>query len=94
MTLTGLNGVASTTEQRELSDSLGVSSALYLGATDMLKLRAMLDEPDTPAQVLHVLRRLSMAPLTIQLNNSTDMLECMVSLSTDGTVQAAVQAGV
>ena len=94
LTLTGLNGVASTTELRELSDSLGVSSALYLGATDMLKLRAMLDEPDTPAQVLHVLRRLSMAPLTIQLNKSTDILNFMVSLSTDGTVQAAVQAGV
>ena len=94
LTLTGLNGVASTTELRELSDSLGVSSALYLGATDMLKLRAMLDEPDTPAQLLHVLRRLSMAPLTIQLNKSTDILNFMVSLSTDGTVQAAVQAGV
>ena len=71
-----------------------MSSALYLGASDMLKLRAMLEEPDTPAQVLRVLRRLSMVPLTIQLNNSTDMLELMVSLSTDDTVQAAVRAGV
>ena len=94
MTLTGLNGVASTAEQCELSDSLGVSSALYLGASDMLKLRAMLEEPDSPAQVLRVLRRLSMAPLTIQLNNATDMLEFMVSLSTDDAVQGAVRAGV
>jgi hypothetical protein len=86
--------VASAAEQRELSDGLGVSSALYLGASDMLKLRAMLEEPDTPAQVLRVLRRLSMAPLTIHLNNSTEMLEFMVSLSTDDTVQAAVLAGV
>ena len=93
-TLAGLNGVASTAEQRELSDSLGVSSALYLGANDMLKLKAMLEEPDAPAQVLRVLRRLSMVPMTIQLNNSTDMLEFMVLLSTDDTVQAAVQAGV
>ena len=86
--------MASTAEQRELSDSLGVSSALYLGANDMLKLKAMLEEPDAPAQVLRVLRRLSMVPMTIQLNNSTDMLEFMVLLSTDDTVQAAVQAGV
>ena len=60
----------------------------------MLKLRAMLEEPDSPAQVLCVLRRLSMAPLTIQLNNSTDMLEFMVSLSTDDAVQGVVRAGV
>ena len=32
----GASGVPDTTEQRALSDALGVSSALYLGAADML----------------------------------------------------------
>ena len=40
-TLHDLNGIVRAAEQRELSDSLGVSSALYLGASDMLKLCAM-----------------------------------------------------
>jgi hypothetical protein len=46
-----LAGVASVAEQRELSDSLGVSSALMLGAGDMLKLQAAIDEAEDMDQV-------------------------------------------
>ena len=41
-----LNRVVDAAEHSALSDRLGVSTALYLGATDMLKLRAMLEQPD------------------------------------------------
>ena len=92
-TLHQLGGVSSDREIRALSDSLGVSSALYLGASDMLKLRAMLEEPKDPAHALRVLRRLSMAPLTTQLETSTGILAFADELSRDDSVQSAAQAG-
>ena len=51
-TLNELNRVVSAAELGALSDNLGVSSALYLGASDMLKLRAMLEQPDDQAHAL------------------------------------------
>lgn len=92
-TLHELSGVASTAEQRELSDALGISSALYLGASDMLKLKAMLEEPTDMVHTQLVLRRLSMVPMTIKLNETTGFAAFLVELSSDETVQAAVQAG-
>ena len=88
-----LNGVASAVALRELSDSLGVSSALYLGASDLLKLRAMIEQPEDQAHALRVLRRLSTVPMTGQLNVATSMLACLAELSADARVRAAVQAG-
>ena len=76
-----------------LSDSLGISSALYLGATDMLKLHVMLEQPDDTAHALCVLRRLSTVPITAQLESTTGILALMRELLTDGTVQAAAEAG-
>ena len=86
-----LSGVADVAEQRELSDN--VSSALYLGASDMLKLHAMLEQPDDQAHALCVLRRLSTVPITAQLESTTGILALMRELSTDEIVQAAVEAG-
>ena len=88
-----LSGVADVAEQRELSDNLSVSSALYLGASDMLKLHAMLEQPDDQAHALCVLRRLSTVPITAQLESTTGILALMRELSTDEIVQAAVEAG-
>ena len=92
-TVDGLSGVADAADQLQLSDSLGVSSALYLSAADMLKLKAMLDAPDDAAHAQRVLRRLSMVPMTVQLDTTTGFLAFLVELSTHETVQAAVQAG-
>ena len=92
-TVDSLSGVADAAEQRELSDGLGVSSALYLGAADMLKLKAVLEAPNDAAHAQRVLRRLSMVPMTMQLDTTTGFLAFMVELSTDETVQATVQAG-
>ena len=59
----------------------------------MLKLKAMLDAPDDAAHAQRVLRRLSMVPMTMQLDTTTGFLAFLVELSTHETVQAAVQAG-
>ena len=88
-----LSGVASAADQRELSDSLGVSSALYLSAADMLKLKAMLEQPDDVAHALRVLQRLSTVPITRQLEETAGILAFLVGLSADETMQAAVEAG-
>ena len=93
VTVDDLSGVADAAEQRELSDGLGVSSALYLGAHDMLHLRAMLEQPNDAEHTQRVLRRLSMAPMTAQLDTTTGFVAFMIELSNDETVQAAVQAG-
>ena len=85
--------MAGAAEQRELSDQLGVSSALYLGAHDMLKLRAMLEQPDDLAHAERVLRRLSMVPMTSKLDDTTGFVAFMAELSGQETVQAAVRAG-
>ena len=85
--------MSGTAEQRELSDSLGVSSALYLSASDVLKLRAMLEEPNDLAYAQRVLRRLSMVPMTIKLDETTGFVAFLAGLSSEETVQAAVQAG-
>jgi hypothetical protein len=92
-TLDELSGVAGAAEQRELSDSLGVSSALYLGASDMLKLRAMLEEPNDLTHALRVLRRLSMVPMTMRLDTTSGMVAFLAELQANETVRAAVQAG-
>ena len=85
--------MAGDAEQRALSDSLGVSSALYLGAADMLKLKGMLEEPTDMAHAQLVLRRLSMVPMTCKLDETTGFVAFMAGLSSDETVQAAVEAG-
>ena len=59
----------------------------------MLKLRAMLEQPDDQAQALRVLRRLSTAPITGQLESTTGICALVRELSTDETVQAAMEAG-
>ena len=64
-----------------------------LGASDMLKLQAMLEEPNDMAHAQCVLRRLSMVPMTMQLDATTGFLAFMVELSTNETLQAAVQTG-
>ena len=73
--LSGVAGIA----ERELSDKLGVSSALMLGAHDMLRLRAMLEEPTNMAHAQLVLRRLSMVPMTIKLDETTGFVTFMLS---------------
>lgn len=93
-TLSQLSGVASAAEQRDLSDSLGVSSALYLGVSDTLRLRSMLEQPSDQAHALLVLRRLSTAPITLRLEETTGIAAFMAELQTDETVQAAALAGV
>ena len=92
-TLHELSGVADTAEQRELSDSLGVSSALYLGAADMLKLKAALEEPNDLAHALRVLRRLSMVPMTTRLDTTSGMVAFLAELQSNETVRAAAEAG-
>ena len=92
-TVDELSGVADAAELRQLSDSLCVSTALYLGAHDMLKLRAMLEEPDDLEHAERVLRRLSMVPMTSKLDETTGFVAFMAELSCQETVQAAVQAG-
>ena len=92
-TLHDLNGVASTVALRELSDGLGVSSALYLGASDLLKLRAMIEQPEDQAHALRVLRRLSTVPMTGQLNVATSMLACLAELSVGRREGAGSGAG-
>ena len=92
-TVDQLSSVASAAEQRALSDSLGVSSALYLGVSDMLKLQAMLEQPDNLAHAQRVLRRLSMVPMTSKLDETTGFVAFMAELSDQEMVQAAVQAG-
>ena len=89
-TIGELSGVQSVVD---LSDSLGVSSALYLGAHHMLKLRAILEQPDDKAQGMRALRRFSMARLTSKLEEATGILAFMRELSTDETVQDAAQLG-
>ena len=59
----------------------------------MLKLRAMLEHPDDQAHALRVLRRLSTAPITGQLESTTGICALVRELSTDETVQAAMEAG-
>ena len=93
-TLHDLSGVASAAALRELSDGLGVSSALYLGASDLLRLKAMIEQPDDETHALRVLRRLSTVRMTGQLNAATHMLACLAELSADARVRAAAQAGV
>ena len=72
-----------------------MSSALYLGAADMLKLKAMLEQPDDVAHALRVLQRLSTVPITHQLEETAGVgiLAFLVGLSADETMQAAVEAG-
>ena len=85
-TLSQLNGVASAAEQRDLSDSLGVSSALYLGASDTLRLRAVLEQPKDQSHALRVLRRLSMVPMTLKLEETTGIAAFVAELQADETV--------
>ena len=59
----------------------------------MLKLQAMLEQPDDEAHALRVLRRLSMAPITAQLEATTGLLAFMVEQSTDERLRDAAQAG-
>jgi hypothetical protein len=59
----------------------------------MLKLHAMLEQPDDQAHTLRVLRRLSTVPITAQLESTTDICALLRELSTDETVQAAAEAG-
>ena len=75
-----LSGVANAAELRELSDSLDVSSALYLGAQDMLKLRTMLEQPHDLVHAERVLRRLSMTPMTSKLDETTGFVALMAEL--------------
>lgn len=93
-TLNDLGGVVGAAEQSELSDALGVSSALYLCAADVLKLRAMIEQPEDPAHLLRVLRRLSSVPMTLQLDATSGMVAFFAELQADETVCAAVGAGV
>ena len=72
--------MASTVEQRELSDSLGISSALYLGATDMLKLKAVLESTDDRDHGARALRRLAMVPMTATLARTTGIVAYMAKL--------------
>jgi hypothetical protein len=61
--------------------SLGVSTALYLGAEDVLKLRASLTEhADAPAEQLRVLNRLASVPMTRELCNNTRIDEAVAQL--------------
>ena len=89
-----LNRVVDAAEHSALSDRLGVSTALYLGATDMLKLLAMLEQPDDQTHALRVLRRLSTVPMTAQLESTTGFLAFLVEQSTDPRLEAAIEAGV
>ena len=70
------------TEIVALSDALGVTSALKLGAGDMLKLLKFIDEPRDSAQLVGVLRRLSMSPLTPELSRSTRIDDAVLRLAT------------
>jgi hypothetical protein len=76
-----------------LNCQLPLLLVLHLGANDMLKLRAMLEQPDDEVHALRVLRRLSMVPITAQLESVTGIGAFMRELSTDETVQAAAEAG-
>ena len=91
--LDDLARVSSGSEVRDLSDSLGVSSALYLGASDLLKLRAMIENPCDVEHATRVLRRLSTVPMTSQLDGATGMRACLASLAGNETMQAAVHEG-
>ena len=45
-------------------------------ARPILKLRAMIEQPKDPAHLLRVLRRLSTAPMSIQLDATSGMSMC------------------
>ena len=72
-----------------LSNELGVSATLYLGAEDVLKLRALLESSDE-SKTLRVLERLKSVPMTRELRNSTRIDESVAYLrdSTEGLVSA------
>lgn len=78
---------------RALSDDLGVSSALYLGAQDMRKLRDMISNASEYKQTERPLHRLSMMPMTLMLDRNTRMVEFVSELLAAETLQAAVRAG-
>ena len=78
---------------RALSDELGVSSALYLGASDMRKLRDIISDTSEYTQTERALHRFSMMPMTIVLDRNTSMVEFVSELQTDEALQLAVQAG-
>ena len=77
---------------RALSDELGVSSALYLGASDVRKLRDMISASEH-AKTERALRRFSMMPMTLVLDRNTHMVEFVSDLQTDEGLQSAVQSG-
>ena len=63
-----------------VSDALGVSSAQRLGAADLRKLRAAIDEPHSP-KLVYVLRRLEVCSLTPELSRATDIDAAVARLS-------------
>ena len=79
-TIGSLAGVSAAAEQLALSDSLDVSSALYLGATDMLKLKAVLESSDDRDHGARALRRLAMVPMTAKLARTTGIAAYMAKL--------------
>ena len=82
-----------TAKLHELSDALGVSSSLYLGMTDMLKLKAALEEPEDATHVKCTLKRLSMVPMTAALESESGIVACVRELRTDEALQAAAAEG-
>ena len=76
-----------------LSDKLGVSSALYLGAHDIHKLLTMIDDATDYMQAEPVLRRLSMVHLTLALDRATSMVASVSLYQEDEALQMAVRAG-
>ena len=84
---------AEDTERRNLSDSLGVSSAIHLGMADMLKLKAVLDAPDSAAHVDRALTRLAMVPMTAKLERATGVVAMLAELLGTPQLRAAVVAG-
>ena len=84
-----MGGVTDGDDLTALSNTFGVSSTLYLGAPDVLKLRAALDEhAEAPATLRRVLARLKLVPLTRDLRDSTRIDESVSALTThaDGEV--------
>ena len=69
-----------------VSDALGVSSAQRLGVADLSKLRAVIDEPDSP-KLLYVLRRLEVCSLTPGLSRATGIDAAVARLSGHATAE-------
>jgi hypothetical protein len=79
-TISELGGV---TDAQVLSRELGVAATLYLGAEDVLRLRAALERhTEAPEALRRVLERLSSVPLTHELRGSTHINDAVDALRT------------